>query len=141
MKISDSEKLILAMLSQIHQKLEINDGINPEFIQDAIYSDNTWAISWEYSGIPFDNIENPSHVKEVVNYLDMWSFIEGTYSNLSEEDKTKLEKISDVYGKNPIFPGFDGNNECDHLNVTDFLIDKLGRFTSFKGRDVILILI
>ena len=135
MKISDSEKLILTMLSQIHQKLEIDNDIDPEFIEEAICTDNTWAISWKYNAIPFENIKTPPHVKKTIDILTMWNSIEGAYSKLSDDDKSKLEAIADLYdGRNLKFPGFGGNDECKYLNVAKFLTEKLGRFSSFKGR-------
>jgi uncharacterized protein YfbU (UPF0304 family) len=36
----------------------------------------------------------------------------------------------------PKFIGFDGNNEGEYLGIARFLINKMGRFESFKGRDL-----
>ena len=35
-----------------------------------------------------------------------------------------------------VFPGFDGNHEGGHLGIADFLVNELGRFSDFKGRDL-----
>ena len=56
MNLSDGEKLILAMLSEIHEALEIKNGVDPKFVQSAIYSGNFWGLKWQYSGI-FDSEE------------------------------------------------------------------------------------
>ena len=44
MKLTDPEKLILIMLTEIHEKLKIENGIDSKFVQEAIYSDNTWTM-------------------------------------------------------------------------------------------------
>jgi hypothetical protein len=38
MKLSNAERLILVMLSDLYKKLDIKDGIDPEFVQAAIYT-------------------------------------------------------------------------------------------------------
>ncbi|MFA5544671.1 MAG: YfbU family protein [Sphaerochaetaceae bacterium] len=136
MKITDGEKLILLMLSELYVQLKIEGEIEPEFIQSAIYSQNEWGIPWKYSGIPFEDQETPPKVREVLDILDMWSFIEKSYNELSDEDKLKLEKDAEPFGKDPKFPGFDGNNESEHMNIASFLINNLGRFQIFKDRSL-----
>ena len=55
---------------------------------------------------------------------------------LSDPDKKRVETEAKISGKDPKFMGFDGNNEAEHLGVARFLIDYLGRFSSFGGRDL-----
>jgi len=40
-----------------------------------------------------------------------------------------------VLGKDPKFYGFDGNNEGEYMSIARFLVEKMGRFESFKGRN------
>jgi len=73
MKLSDGEKLILFMLSELYEKLGIEGEMDPKFIKSAICSGNTWGLKWQYTGI-FDSGETkPELVTEVANILDMWS--------------------------------------------------------------------
>ena len=134
MNISDGEKLILLMLSELYESLDIEGEIDPEFIKSAIFSQNLWGIPWKYSGIPFESQDTPTMVKEVIDILDMWSFIEIAYRALSEEEKKKLENDAYPFGNNPTFRGFDGNNESEHMNIASFLINDLERFQEFKSR-------
>ena len=136
MNITDGEKLILMMLSELYEQLDIEGEIDPEFIKSAIFSQNLWGIPWKYSGIPFESQETPPLVKEVLDILDMWSFIEYAYQELSETEKEQLEKDASPFGKNPKFSGFDGNNESEYMNVASFLINDLDRFQEFKGRSM-----
>ena len=137
MKLTNPEKLILIMLSEIYEKLGLDGskGIDPKFLSEAIYSDNTWGLDWQYTGIFSDNSEpNPPEVTEVVNYLDMWSFIERAYENLNAADKKLLSDDPDIVQTQ--FTGFDGNNETEYMSVARFLILQLKRFTEFKDRDL-----
>ena len=138
MKLTNPEKLILIMLSVLYEKVGISSDseIDPKFVQQAIYTDNTWAFEWKYSGI-FDSSEPaPPEVNEVVNFLDMWSFVEEAYGALGASEKMDLEQKATPFGKNPRFTGFDGNNECEYMGIAGFLIRQLDRFVEFKDRDL-----
>ncbi len=134
MKFTDGEKLIILMLSELHEKLEINGEVDPDFVKSAIFNDKLWGLRWKYPGIPFEEAEDPEIVKDVVDILDMWSFIEHSYQQLSDEDKIKLEKDAEPFGKDPQFQGFDGNNETEYMGTAMFVVNDLDRFEEFKGR-------
>lgn len=136
MKITDGEKLILLMLSELYEKMGVDGEIDPEFIKSAIFRDQLWGIPWKYSGIPFEDQETPEIVKEVVDILDMWSFIEYGYQELTAEEKAQLEVDADPFGKEPKFQGFDGNNETEYMSVASFIVNDLDRFEKFKGRSM-----
>ena len=134
MKISDGEKLIILMLSELYEKLGVEGEIDPDFIKSAIFSDQLWGIKWKYSGIPFEESDDPEIVKEVVDILDMWSFVERAYQNLAPEEKNKLKIDADPFGEDPKFQGFDGNNETEYMGTAMFLVNELERFQEFQGR-------
>lgn len=134
MKLTDGEKLIILMLTEMYEKLQINGETEPDFLRSAIFNDHLWGIRWKYSGIPFEPSEDPPVVREVVDILDMWSFIESAYSRLDEKQRLKLAQDAAPLGENPCFQGFDGNNESEHMSVAMFLVNQLDRFQEFKGR-------
>ncbi len=79
MKLTNAEKLIVTMLADLHEKLAI-DEVSTKLIKQAIYSNNTWALSWEFTGIVGESPEQtPPEVLLVLDILDMWSFIEEAY--------------------------------------------------------------
>jgi uncharacterized protein YfbU (UPF0304 family) len=135
MKLTDGEKLIALMLSDLYEKLDIKSEIDPEFIRSAIYGDQLWALKWKYSGIPFEESNDPEIVKEVVDILDMWSFIERGYNRLTAKQKNELDIAVPHFGKDPKFEGFDGNNETDYMATALFLVEELDRFREFSDRD------
>jgi len=104
-------------------------------VQSAIFSGNTWGLSWRYSGLISDQRDDdPPVVKEVVDILDMWSCIEESYKRLSEPEKKNVEAEAQATGQDVKYEGFDGNNESEHMSVARFLINDLERFQSFKSR-------
>jgi hypothetical protein len=135
-RVSDGAKLILLMLCDLHKHLKVKGEIDPNFVTEAVTGGHYWGLRWRYSGILHDYEDSETVVSEVVDVLDMWSFLESAYSNLSQKDKAQIEAEAGPLGKSVRFPGFDGNNETEHLGVARFLIDDLERFSSFKGRDL-----
>ncbi len=135
MKLTDGEKLILLMLTDLHEKLQIDGETDPNFVRSAIFHDHLWALRWKYSGIPFEPAEDPPVVREVVDILDMWSFIEFAYTRLNDKQKQQLAEEAKPFGAHPRFTGFDGNNESEYMSAALFLVNKLDRFQEFMGRD------
>ena len=137
MQLSNAEKLMLVMLSEIHEKLGIEEGVDSHFVKEAIYTDNTWALSWEMQGIIQGNKEpDPPQVKYVVDVLDMWYFLEEGFKNLSKIDKEELKESAKPFGDHVLFHGFDGNNESELLSIADFFINEMKRFQTFVKRDL-----
>lgn len=135
MQFTDAEKLIITMLCEIHERLNIEDGVDPTFVRDALFSGDSWALKWQYPGI-FDTVEtDESVVKEVVEIIDMWMMLEVSHQRMSEEDKVRVEKEAEPFGRSVKFRGFDGNNESQHMGVAEVLVNKMERFTEFKGRN------
>lgn len=135
-RLSDGEKLILLMLRDLHKHLKVKGEIDPDFVAEAIAGGHYWGLRWRYSGIFHDYEDSEKTVTEVVDVLDMWVFLESSHGKLSQKDKAQIESEAGPLGKNVRFPGFDGNNETEHLGIARFLIDDLERFSSFKGRDL-----
>ena len=135
MKLSNGEKLIILMLADMYKNLKIKGDFDPAFISETIHSDNLWGFDWQYGGIPFERSETPKQVKEAVDYMDMWSFLESSYKDLSPTDKKRVEVEAEPFGAHVKFRGFDGNNE-PHYGIADYLVNHLNRFQSLKDRDL-----
>jgi uncharacterized protein YfbU (UPF0304 family) len=136
MKLTNPEKLILSMLAELHEKLGIDES-NAKLIKQAIYTDNTWALSWELQGVVGDEPDpTPQHVKDVANYLDMWFFLEEGHGQLDAAGKAKIEAAVGPLGKYVKFTGFDGNNEAEMISVVRMFVEHMDRFTHFKGREL-----
>lgn len=136
MKLTNPEKLILLMLSDIYDKLGL-ESVDTSLLRSAIYTENTWALDWEMPGVVGSEPDpTPEMVSKVLNYLEMWSFIEEAVSSFSPDETAELERNAAPFGKHVRFPGFDGNNETKELGIARILIEDMGRFTRFKGRDL-----
>jgi uncharacterized protein len=127
MKLTDGEKLILYMLSEIYENLGIRNGIDPKFVKSAICDGHAWGLKREYTGIFGIDEDDPAVVSEVSNILEMWLFLESSYDRLSDAAKARVATV-------PRFGGFGGNSK--HGSVASFLIQKPDRFNEFKGREM-----
>ena len=67
--------------------------------------------------------------------LDMWSFIEEAHERFSTEEKQRVKAEADPYGDARL-TGFDCHANSDHIAAARFLIEELGRFPRFKGRNL-----
>jgi len=134
MKMSDGEKLIVLMLTELYESLGINGEIDPEFIRSSIFSDEIWGIPFKYHGIRFDSDQLPPLATEVFDILDLWRLIETSYERLSDSDKSILGENVHNFCVPPKFPGFDGNHESDYMGTAHYIVEHLERFEEFKGR-------
>lgn len=133
---SDGEKLLLMMMVDLHRHLKIQNGTDHDFVSDVITGGHFWAPKWDMPGIFHDHADTPQDVSLVVDTLDMWSFLEAGHNELSAKDKVRVEKEADPFGKFVKFSGFDGNYEAELIGIARFLIDRMGRFSGFKGREL-----
>ena len=135
-QISDGERLVLHMLCDLFKHLEVRSEVDPKFVKEVLFGGHNWALRWQYSGIFHGHVDKRRTVSEVGNILDMWSSIESGFTALSKPDKERLKEEAQLFGEDPRFPGFDGNNESDYFSIARFMIEEMGRFESFKGREL-----
>ena len=93
------------MLCQLFKHLKVKSEIDPEFVQSAIHGGHYWALDWEYSGIFHRHEDSKEVVSEVVDVLDMWSFIERGFAELSKKDKERVATEAEPFGKHVRFSG------------------------------------
>ena len=136
MKLSDGEKLIIAMLAEIYKALRIKGEINPKLVMSAIYGGNLWGLAHQYSGLFGAEEKRPEVVTETINILDMWRSIEDDWKQLSKSEQNAV--IAEIPGisKKPQFTGFDGHDEIEYVCVARFFVEDIGSFQKLKGRDL-----
>jgi uncharacterized protein YfbU (UPF0304 family) len=131
--LTDGEKLIAVMLTDLIKKLDIDVEIDVDLVQKVIYGGHYWALGWEMPGIFHGHADKQARVRFVVDVLDMWEFLEEAFEALGDNEKAWLAKEADPFGEHVSFPGFDGNNESEHLGIARFLIEDLQRFGRFRN--------
>jgi len=134
--LSDGEKLLIIMLGEMFKQLKLKGDVDPAFLEEVIYGGHYWALGWGYSGLFHGHEDSDSVVSEVVDILDMWSFLERGFNALSKKDKERVVAEAEPFGEYVNFTGFDGNGEAEYNGVARVLINQLGRFTDFKGREL-----
>jgi uncharacterized protein len=135
-RFSDGEKLLVMMMVDVYRHLKIKGEIDPDFISGVIYGGHYWAAKWEMGGLFTDYEDDARDVHFVTDVLDMWRLIESAYVKLSKKDKDRVLKEADPFGTHVEFRGFDGNNETSHMGIARFLVEKMGRWSQFKGREL-----
>lgn len=134
---SDGEKMLMLMMGDIYEKLQIKGAeMDPKFLADVIYGGHYWAPKWEMNGVFHNHSDDPMELKHVTNVLDMWSFMEEAYEVLSADEKALIVQEVGPWASNVVFPGFDGNEEGSQMQIASFLVEKMNRFTRFKGRSM-----
>lgn len=136
-RFSDGEKMLILMMGDLYKHLKLKNGeSDPDFLAKVIYGGHYWAPKWDMQGVFHDHIDDPEEVRHVVDVLDMWLFMEEAFASFSAADKKKLVAETGPWAERVQFPGFDGNNESSQLSIARFLIEDMGRFERFKGRDL-----
>ena len=130
MEIRPVERLILTMLTEIYDNLKIKGEIDASLVRSALYGGHSWVFDWEMPGISKVEDKPERLVRETVNILDMYDFLELSFADLGQDDRVGIDDWR------VRFPGFDGNNETDHMGIARFFIEELGRFDRFKGRSL-----
>lgn len=133
---TQTEKLMMWMLAELLKQQKGDEGRETgKLVQQAIYGGHYWALDWELTGILSTHVDSRPAVTLVVDTLDMWGFIERAYAGFSAAERDRIEAEVGPTGRNPHFFGFDGNHETEHMSIARFLVETMGRFETFKGRD------
>ena len=133
---TNSEKLMVHLLTELLKDKDKRDRTDVDFIQDAMIGGHYWALEWKLSGIFHDHVDSRSTLAEVVDILDMWDFIEKAYAGFDERERAEVLRVGGDYAKDPQFLGFDGNHEGEYVGIAFTLINKMERFQHFKGRNL-----
>ena len=129
-----AEKLILLMLCDLYERLGVKGQVDADFVREEILGGgHYWALGRKFGPVFTDTFVSEEVAHETAQILSMWDTLEHFYEDLSEEDQKQIEK---EWGKRPLFWGFYANEEIDHLSVADCMINKLGLFSRFKGREL-----
>ncbi len=111
MKLSDGEKLILVMLSEIYKKLDIQGEIDHKLVLTSIFNNKAWGLKWEYGGLFNSPEDNSPVVQETCDILDMYRWIRAGYARLSDAEKARVKKETTHWAEFVEFKGFDANND------------------------------
>ena len=127
--LSDGEKLITLMLTDIMKGLKTQSDIEPDFVSDAIHGGHLWALKHRYSGIFHGSDSDEELSRRVGKILSMCSFVEYSINALPPAERDEIPAVD-----RKVFVGFDGNGE-DEFSVAKFMVEKMGYFEEFKGRE------
>jgi uncharacterized protein len=137
MELTPGEKLTLLMLCDIHTSLKIKHGeVDPIIVKEAITSGHLWGLSEKFTGLSRIDETPPHVVQEVRDFLKVGYRLESDFADLSALDKQRVLKEADASADAVRFRGFDGNHEVEHFSAALFIVNQLGNYHAFKGRDL-----
>ncbi len=137
LKFTNEQRLIIALLCDLYREPSKREfrSENISLIMDAVCGGHDWAIDWEMGAMFPEEIDTDEQVRFVTDVLDMWDFIELSWSKLDDGEKQKVRDAV-PYLRDPEFAGFDGNNEVEYLAIARMMVEKMNRFQTFKGRSL-----
>jgi uncharacterized protein len=136
MNLSEGERLILAMLCDIHKALNLKGVIDPDALKPLILEAERYGVTRAVNGTSGDHRDRAAVATEVSEILDMWSAIERGYKHLSVDEKRNVEAEAGPLGRGVRFSGFDAESEIDYRDVAHILIVEAGQFERFQGRNL-----
>ena len=134
MNLSEGERLILAMLCDIHKALNLKGAIDPDALRPLILEAESNATARGTNGAPAKHRDRTAVATEVSEILDMWSAIERGYKHLSVDEKRTVEAEAGPLGRGVRFSGFDVDSEIEYRDAAHHLIEVTGLFERFQGR-------
>ena len=136
-QFSDGEKILLIMMQDIFRQMKItNREIDPAFIGEVINGGHYWALPWALPGVFHGEEDAPQDLRYVQDVLDMWDRLERGFERLPTKEQAVVLRDSGSHGTDVRFFGFDGNHETPLMGIADFLVNKMNRWSRFKGRDL-----
>ncbi len=94
-----------------------------------------WSNHPRFAGFPPEPKEDASPlVQEIADILHMWSCIEDAFAALAPGEQEAFRRDGNLLPA--VFQGFDGRRERDYRSVASFLIEHIGCFARFSGRDL-----
>jgi len=135
-KMSEAERLSTFLLTEIAKtpdRRELNDD-DLELIGKAVREGHTWSLRWKFPGIFGSSPADAAKVEQVARNFTMFSFVERAVANFTPAEQAQFEAQVEPYDANPSYGGYDANNE-DEYGIACFMVEDLGRFSEFAGRD------
>lgn len=131
MELSQAERLILYNQYEILKAMckDKRDIEHYDAIQTTLefgYSRNYYVFSEHITETEFE----PDKMKFVYDVLDMYRLLGDSYNKLPKPEKETIDSRS------VLFPGFDGNDECEYLSYASYLTNELNLYSESKRPDL-----
>jgi uncharacterized protein YfbU (UPF0304 family) len=136
MNLSEGERLILAMLCDIHKALNLKGVVDPDALRPLILGPDSDGRAHATNGTSGTHRDRTEVATEVSAILDMWSAIERGYKHLSADEKRTVEAEAGPLGRGVRFSGFDCGCEAEYRDIAHVLIEETGQFERFQGRNL-----
>jgi uncharacterized protein len=135
MKLTDGERLIIAMLCDIYKSGNVKGDIDPEFVASSILGRNEWGLKWKYPNLFLGDDDAPAVVRETCDILEMYAVLTPSFEALSEADQARLCKTVAPFEAYVRYQGFDHDSD-PHAWIVRYLVEKLGRYAEVANPEL-----
>lgn len=109
-------------------------GSGTVFLWEAPFPGKPWGIPGPSRTLREAEDGGSPLSRDVAGFFEMWARIEEGFAALDASDQRAFREDKDLLP--PVFQGFDGQCEGEYQRMARFMIEELGRFKGFAGRDL-----
>ena len=132
MEMTKAERLIVLMLCDLYKSHGEDKMFNPKLIEYAVAQGQLWALSWEYGGLLNADSPTKAQVDLVADVMTMWQVIEAFMSRFTPDQQNEVVVAT---GRRLEHIKFEGFYEEPYRSIFGFMLEELGRWPQFAGRD------
>lgn len=132
MKMTKAERLIVLMLCDLYKSPGEDKIFNHKLVEYAVAQGQLWALSWEYGDLLSADPPTKEQVDLVADVMTMWQVIEAFMSRFTPEERDEIATATDTSLDLIKFQGF---YEEPYRSIFRFMLEELGKWSEFAGRD------
>jgi uncharacterized protein YfbU (UPF0304 family) len=126
MKISLNDRIILANQYRILELLDQDSAGHHSNLRKAL--EDGYTLHYKDLAGGFGTELGEEECREVISILQMYRALSSSYEHLTDKGEISPQQVE--------FPGFDGNDETKQFSYAGYLVDDLGNWREFQGRDL-----
>ena len=132
MEMTKAERLIVLMLCDLYKSPGEDKMFNPKLIEYAVAQGQLWALSWEYGDLLNADSTTRKQVDLTADIMTMWQVIEAFMSRFTSDQRNEVVVAT---GRRLDRIKFKGFYEEPYRSISSFMLEELGRWPQFAGRD------
>lgn len=124
-----NQKILMDLLLQSLLDKE-QRTIDPELLREALLGGHYWAFNILSPDVTNNDLDTNEEKEFVFSVLEMWSCLELSYDRLQSSERDFLKNEIGFRGFEDLkFPNFDLMTESKYFEISNFIVEKLKRFT------------
>lgn len=136
MTMTPGEKLLALLLCDLLRAPQERSEIKPDFVARAVDSGNLWALKWSYSAILYSNDIPEAVASQAMEHMRTCLVLEQAWARFPDDARAYLcRRFRHLDEAGHVFVGYDEGTELAFATASDFMINEMGLFQEFAGRE------